>query len=88
LFPAEAGADTVLTRPDNNVAFARAKPDGGIAWAAPSQVAIDCLAGTGRMRSEGEALIEGMRQDESRWRWPSIRDLLVKLHARRTDVPD
>jgi hypothetical protein len=76
LLPAEAGADTVLIRPDNNVVFSRAIKDGGIAWAAPSQVAIDCLAGTGRMPSEGEALIEWMRGDESRWRSPSIRELL------------
>lgn len=76
LLPAEAGADTVLIRPDNAVAFARAEREGGIAWAAPSQVAIDCLAGSGRMTSEGEALIDWMRDDESRWRYPSIRRLL------------
>ncbi len=76
LLPAESGADTILIRPDNEVAFARSKPDGGIAWAAPSQVAIDCLAGSGRMPSEGEALIEWMRQEEGRWRYPSIQALL------------
>jgi hypothetical protein len=76
LLPAEAGADTILIRPDNDVVFKRAKPDGGIAWAAPSQVAIDCLAGTGRMPSEGEALIAWMREDEDRWRYPSIQALL------------
>ena len=79
LLPAEAGADTVLIRPDNNVVFARATPDGGIEWTAPSQVAIDCLAGSGRMPSEGEALIDWMREDESRWRSPSIRALLNPL---------
>jgi hypothetical protein len=73
LLPAEAGADTVLIRPDNEVAFARAVRDGGIAWAAPSQVAIDCLAGSGRMPSEGEALIGWMRDNESAWRSRSIR---------------
>ncbi|MDQ6748494.1 MAG: hypothetical protein M3010_10380 [Candidatus Dormibacteraeota bacterium] len=72
LLPAEAGADVVLIRPDNLVAFARSDADGGIAWAAPSQTAIDCLSGSGRMPSEGEALIEWMRQDETRWRAPSI----------------
>ncbi|MGH9304536.1 MAG: hypothetical protein ACRDZ5_09015, partial [Acidimicrobiales bacterium] len=63
-------------RPDNYVAFARAAREGGIAWAAPSQVAIDCLAGTGRMPSEGEALIRWMGENESEWRSPSIRALL------------
>jgi hypothetical protein len=76
LLSAEAGADTVLIRPDNEVAFARAAPNGGLAWAAPSQVAIDCLAGSGRMPSEGEALIGWMEADESRWRYPSIGALL------------
>lgn len=77
LLPADAGADTVLIRPENDVAFARADRDGGMAWAAPSQVAIDCLAGSGRMPSEGEALIHWMRDNESEWRYPSIRALLA-----------
>lgn len=75
LLPAEAGADTVLIRPDNDVAFARARLDGGMAWAAPSQVAIDCLAGSGRMPSEGEALIGWMREHENEWRRESIQSL-------------
>jgi hypothetical protein len=77
LLPADAGADTVLIRPDNDAAFRRARRDGGMAWAAPSQVAIDCLSGNGRMPSEGEALIGWMREDETRWRFPSIQDLLA-----------
>ncbi len=76
LLPAEAGADTVLIRPDNDIAFARADREGGMAWAAPSQVAIDCLAGSGRMPSEGDALIGWMRENESEWRYPSIQALL------------
>lgn len=76
LLPAETSADTVLLRPDNDIPFARFKPDRGIAWAAPSQIAIDCLAGSGRMPSEGEALIDWMREHESEWRYPSVRALL------------
>lgn len=72
LLPAETGADVVLIRPDNLVAFARSEADGGIAWAAPSQTTIDCLSGSGRMPSEGEALVEWMRENEARWRAPSI----------------
>lgn len=79
LLPAEAGADTVLIRPDNDVVFARARQDGRIAWAAPSQVAIDCLAGTGRMPSEGEAVIDWMQENEDRWRYPSIGPLLADV---------
>lgn len=75
LLPAEVGADTVLIRPDNEVAFARSERDGGVAWAAPSQVAIDCLTGTGRMPSEGDALIAWMQDHEDRWRYPTIQGL-------------
>jgi hypothetical protein len=76
LLPAEAGADTVLVRPDNDVVFARSYRDEGVSWAAPSQVAIDCLAGGGRMPVEGEALIEWMAANESQWRCPSIQALI------------
>lgn len=76
LMSAETGADTVLIRPENEVAFARATRDGKMAWAAPSQVAVDCLAGSGRMPSEGEALIGWMRENESQWRYPSITALI------------
>jgi len=81
LLPAETGADTVLIRPDNDIAFARADGDGGMSWAAPSQIAIDCLAGNGRMPSEGEALIGWMRENESEWRYPSIQALLDDSRA-------
>jgi hypothetical protein len=76
LLPSDTGADTILVRPENNVMFARSAEDPtGLTWAAPSQVAIDCLAGDGRMPSEGEAVIDWMREDESRWRAPSIKAL-------------
>ncbi|MEX0985535.1 MAG: hypothetical protein WD096_10895 [Actinomycetota bacterium] len=72
LLPAETGADVVLVRPDNEVVFARAVQDGGLVWAAPSQVAMDCLAGSGRMPAEGDAVVDWMRETESTWRYPSI----------------
>ncbi len=72
LLPAETGADVVLVRPDNEVVFARAVRDSGLLWAAPSQVAMDCLAGGGRMPAEGDAVIEWMRENEIAWRCPSI----------------
>ncbi len=77
LLPAEAGADSVFIRPDNEFAFAGSERDGGIAWAAPSQVAIDCLAGTGRMPSEGDSLIAWMQENEHHWRYPSIQELIA-----------
>jgi hypothetical protein len=54
-----------------------------MAWAAPSQVAIDCLSGSGRMPSEGEALLEWMRRHEGRWRCQSIDELLTKTSIDR-----
>lgn len=72
LLPAETGGDTVLIRPDNEVVFERSMKAGGLVWAAPSQVAIDCLAGNGRMPAEGEAVVEWMRENEAEWRLPSI----------------
>lgn len=83
LLPSEAGADTVLIRPDNNVVFQRARMADGLLWAAPSQVAIDCLSGNGRMPVEGEAVIGWMRDNENRsvddggWRYPSIEALVA-----------
>ncbi len=77
LLPAETGADVVLVRPDNEVVFARAVRDGGLSWAAPSQVAMDCLAGSGRMPAEGDAVIEWMRENESTWRYPSIEAMVA-----------
>lgn len=68
LLPAAEGADTVLIRPDNDVVFERSEVESGIAWAAPSQVVIDCLSGTGRMPAEGEALIDWMQNNEAAWR--------------------
>ena len=73
LLPAETGADVVLVRPDNEVVFARAVRDAGLSWAAPSQVAMDCLAGSGRMPAEGDAVIDWMQENESAWRYPSIK---------------
>jgi hypothetical protein len=82
LLPAETGADTILVRPDNNVVFARSANDDGVWWAAPSQVAIDCLAGSGRMPAEGEAVIGWMSKDEGGWRYPSLRALIEATASR------
>lgn len=72
----EAGADTVLIRPDNRVAMSRPDRVGELLFASPSQVAIDCLSGSGRMPAEGEAVLEWMATNEASWRLPSIEGLL------------
>lgn len=75
LLPADEGANVMLLRPFDPVVFARTEIDGGLSYAAPSQVAVDCLTGNGRMPAEGEALLAWMLANESAWRLNSLQDL-------------
>jgi hypothetical protein len=75
LLPADEGANVALLRAFDPVVWERGVEDSGVGYVAPSQVAVDCLTGTGRMPAEGEALIAWMEENESRWRLPSITDL-------------
>jgi hypothetical protein len=75
LLPADEGSNVVLLRPFDQVVWDRVNRDDGITYVAPSQVTADCLTGTGRMPSEGEALIAWMTENEDRWRVPSLREL-------------
>jgi hypothetical protein len=75
LLPADEGANVALVRPFDSVVFARSVSSGGIRFAAPSQVAVDCLAGNGRMPSEGEALLGWMADNEDRWRARSLAEV-------------
>jgi DNA-binding transcriptional ArsR family regulator len=75
LLPAEEGANVMLLRPFDPVVFDRGDIEEGLRYAAPSQVAVDCLGGNGRMPAEGEALLEWMAAEESRWRVPSLQNL-------------
>jgi hypothetical protein len=71
-YPADEGANVALLQPFDPVVWERAEADGGLRYAAPSQVAVDCLTGTGRMPAEGEALLSWMTENESAWRLPSL----------------
>ena len=75
LLPADEGANVVLLRAFDPVVWERGTEDAGLRYVAPSQTAVDCLTGTGRMPAEGEALIAWMAENEPRWRLPSIADL-------------
>jgi hypothetical protein len=75
LLPADEGANVVLLRAFDPVVWERGKEDAGLRYVAPSQAAVDCLTGTGRMPAEGEALIAWMAENEPRWRLSSIADL-------------
>lgn len=77
LLPADAGANVVLLRPFDQVVWERTVQEDGVTYAALSQVAADCLTGTGRMPAEGEALSRWMTENESEWRLGSLDDAQV-----------
>jgi len=68
LLPTDEGADVVLLTPYDDIVADRSVFEGGVWVAAPSQVVLDCLTGSGRMPAEGQALLEWMAADEGRWR--------------------
>jgi hypothetical protein len=74
LLPADIGANAVLLSPFDDVVWERTSVDAGITYASPSQVAMDCLTGNGRMPSEGEALVTWMIENEPTWRAPGCSD--------------
>jgi hypothetical protein len=68
LRPAEAGANVMLLRPLDDVAFARTWVEEGVTHAALSQVAVDLLTAPGRAPSEGEELLGWMKKNPNAWR--------------------
>jgi hypothetical protein len=77
LLPADEGANVVLLAPFDSVVWQRSTREKDLCYACPSQVAVDCLTGTGRMPSEGEAVLDWMLANESSWRWQSLDRLPV-----------
>lgn len=63
LLPGRAGADVTLLRPFDPVVWAGVVIDGELPYVAPSRVALDCLAGNGRMPAEGEAVLSWLKVD-------------------------
>lgn len=72
LLPADEGANVILLRPFDRAVWRRVQVDDSVPYAAPTQVAVDCLTGTGRMPAEGEALLSWMSSNESAWRGASL----------------
>lgn len=68
LRPADSGGNVMLVRPLDPVAFARTWVEGGVTYAALSQVAADLLTSPGRGPSEGEELIAWMKKNTDAWR--------------------
>ena len=62
--------NVVLIEPDDDYVFERTVELEGLRFAAPSQVAVDLLAGPGRNPEEGRALIRWMTEHEREWREP------------------
>jgi len=82
LLPADVGANVVLLRPFDAVAWTRTERADGIAYAAVSQVAVDCLTGNGRMPAEGDALLDWMTANEERWRARTLDDFALPDDSR------
>jgi len=80
LLPADEGANVVLLAPFDPVVWERSSRNDGLRYARPSQVAADCLSGTGRMPVEAEALLDWMLANERTWRWESLEQLQRPLH--------
>lgn len=71
LRPNEAAPNVILLEPKTSADLAfrnTTRTDNRMTLAATAQVAADLLNGPGREPAEGEALIEWMKQNESRWR--------------------
>jgi hypothetical protein len=70
LVPAEQGADVVLLRANDDSQLWW--PDARRAHVGVSQLALDCLAGNGRLPEEGEALLGWMAEHTSNWRTTNL----------------
>lgn len=61
-----------LVRPYDRIVFERTWQGSGTVNASLAQVSADCLTGPARLPSEGEALLEWMRNNAPRWQAPSL----------------
>ncbi len=63
----EAGANVVLLEPFDPVVFERTTTRDGLRCVAASQLAVDLLTGPGREPSQGEKILEWMKESENAW---------------------
>jgi hypothetical protein len=71
----ERGAADLLVYPEPDPAsatWAGVTLDAGLPYVALSQTALDCNGGSGRMPSEGAAVLEYMKNNEPTWQVPSL----------------
>lgn len=71
LRPATAGANVLLSEPEDDAVFEGAVMRDGVMHAAPSQVVADLLTATGRGPAEGEAVLTWMEANPAAWRQPA-----------------
>ncbi|MGZ3142810.1 hypothetical protein ACVDFE_12590 [Lentzea chajnantorensis] len=64
------GGDVLLLRAHDRVVFEGTRNVQGVPYVALSQLALDSLAGPGRMPAEGEKVLEHMIEHEQEWRLP------------------
>ncbi|MHB8312318.1 MAG: helix-turn-helix domain-containing protein [Candidatus Dormibacteria bacterium] len=76
LMPVPEGHDVLLLQPADDFVYARSEPADGLFYAAPSQVALDCLTGPGRMPAEGEAVLGWMAEHLDTWRAATLKGQL------------
>ncbi len=74
LIPADQGANVAILQPFNPVVWESTSVVDGVTYVAPSQAAVDCLTGNGRMPAEGDALLQWMTDNESLWRLDRLPD--------------
>jgi hypothetical protein len=74
LLPSEESGNVVLLDPFDPFVWGRGEREDGLYYAAPSQVAVDCLTGNGRMPAEGEALLAWMVEHEGEWRADALEE--------------
>ncbi|MFC8013739.1 helix-turn-helix domain-containing protein [Streptomyces cinereoruber] len=68
LLPVAEGADILLLKEPDSFVRSRSEFIKAVQYVAPSQTALDCLAGPGRMPAEGEALLGFMEKFPEEWR--------------------
>ncbi len=64
----DVGANVVLLEPFDPVVFDRTIDRDGLRCVAPSQLAVDLLTGPGREPSQGEEILEWMKENQDVWR--------------------
>jgi hypothetical protein len=64
----DTGANVILLEPFDPVVFDRTIMRDGLRCVAPSQLAVDLLTGPGREPSQGEEILEWMKENQDAWR--------------------